>query len=125
MPNLLTAADLVIGRSGAVSVAEYAAAGAVSICMPYPHHKDRQQYLNADKLVEAGAAIIVDDLPDAAERADWLWEELELLLKDDDRRQQMKKNCFAIANTQAASKIAEKLLKPLTAARGPSLVNGI
>jgi UDP-N-acetylglucosamine--N-acetylmuramyl-(pentapeptide) pyrophosphoryl-undecaprenol N-acetylglucosamine transferase len=111
MPNLLASADLVIGRSGAVSVAEYAASGAASICMPYPHHKDRQQYLNADKLVEAGAAIIVDDLPDSAERGQWLWEELELLLKDDNKREEMEKNCEAIANTKAASKIAERLLK--------------
>ena len=34
--------------------------------MPYPHHKDRHQYLNAATLVEAGAAIIVDDVPDEA-----------------------------------------------------------
>ena len=111
MPNLLAAADLVIGRSGAVSVAEYAAAGVPSICMPYPYHRDRHQYLNAGKLVSVGAAVIVDDLPDAAERGQWLWEELELLLKDDNKREEMEKNCEAIANTKAASKIAERLLK--------------
>jgi UDP-N-acetylglucosamine--N-acetylmuramyl-(pentapeptide) pyrophosphoryl-undecaprenol N-acetylglucosamine transferase len=110
MANLLSAADLVVGRSGAVSVAEYAAAGVPSICVPYPHHKDRHQYLNAGKLVEAGAAAIVDDLPDEKERAEWLWEELEELMKDDERRQQMAKNCREIANVNAASKIAEKLL---------------
>ena len=63
MPNLLSAADLVVGRSGAVSVAEYAAAGVPSICIPYPYHRDRHQYLNAGKLVQVGAAVIVDDLP--------------------------------------------------------------
>ncbi|MCK4753358.1 MAG: UDP-N-acetylglucosamine--N-acetylmuramyl-(pentapeptide) pyrophosphoryl-undecaprenol N-acetylglucosamine transferase, partial [Planctomycetes bacterium] len=63
MADLLTCADLVIGRSGAVSIAEFAAATVPSICMPYPHHKDRHQYLNAGKLVDAGAAVVVDDLP--------------------------------------------------------------
>ena len=111
MPDLLSACDLVIGRSGAVSVAEYAAASVPSICMPYPYHKDRHQYLNAGKLVEAGAGIIVDDLPDGKETAEWLWEELEELMKDDEKRQQMKKNCEAIANVDAASKIAEKVLE--------------
>jgi len=110
MASLLAAADLVIGRSGGTSVAEYAAASVPSICMPYPYHKDMHQYRNAGKLVDAGAGIIVDDLPDTKERADWLWEELELLLKDDEKRQEMKRNCKAIANVNAASKIAEELL---------------
>jgi UDP-N-acetylglucosamine--N-acetylmuramyl-(pentapeptide) pyrophosphoryl-undecaprenol N-acetylglucosamine transferase len=110
MPNLLAAADLVIGRSGAVSVAEYAAAGAPSICMPYPHHKDRHQYLNAGKLVEAGAAIIVDDLPDEEDRAQWLWEELTVLMNDHKKRDRMAEACRAIADADAESKIAERLL---------------
>jgi len=111
MQNLLAAADLVIGRSGAVSVAEYAAAGVPSICMPYPYHRDRHQYLNAGKLVEAGAAIIVDDLSDAKDRAEWLWEELQALMKDDKQRQEMTNACRAIATLDAANKIAEKLIK--------------
>ena len=111
MPSLLAAVDLVVGRSGAVSVAEYAAAGVPSICMPYPYHKDRHQYLNAGKLVEAGAGVIVDDLPNAKERAEWLWEELEDLMKDEKKRNEMKKNCGRIANKQANSKIAQRLLE--------------
>ena len=111
MPGLLSAADLVIGRSGAVSVAEYAVASTPGICMPYPYHKDRHQYLNAGKLVEAGAAIIVDDLPDDKDRSEWLWEELEELMKADTKRQEMKAACEKIANRQAALKIAEKLLE--------------
>ena len=111
MPDLLAAADLVVGRSGAVSVAEYAATGVPSICIPYPYHKDRHQYLNAGKLVEAGAGIIVDDVPDEKDRAEWLWEELEELMKNEKKRQEMAENCKAVANKEAASKIAEKLLE--------------
>jgi UDP-N-acetylglucosamine--N-acetylmuramyl-(pentapeptide) pyrophosphoryl-undecaprenol N-acetylglucosamine transferase len=112
MPDLLAAADLVIGRSGAVSVAEYAAAAAPSICMPYPYHKDKHQYLNAGKLVEVGAAIIVDDLPDEKDRSEWLWEELEKLMKDQKARQVMAEGCRIIANPDADRKIAEQLLGP-------------
>jgi len=111
MANLLAAADLVIGRSGAVSVAEFAAAVTPSICMPYPYHRDRHQYLNAGKLVEAGAAVIVDDLPDEKGRAEWLWEELEELMKDEKKRQEMKGSCEAIAKKDASLKVAEKLIE--------------
>jgi UDP-N-acetylglucosamine--N-acetylmuramyl-(pentapeptide) pyrophosphoryl-undecaprenol N-acetylglucosamine transferase len=111
MPDLLAAADLVIGRSGAVSVAEYAAAAVPSICMPYPYHKDKHQYLNAGKLVEVGAAVIVDDLPDEKDRSEWLWEELEELMKNEQLRRQMVEGCKIIANPDADRKIAEQLLK--------------
>jgi len=111
MADLLSAADLVIGRSGAVSIAEYAAASVPSICIPYPYHKDMHQYLNAGKLVEAGAAVIVDDLPDGKDRREWLAEELEGLMNNNEKLAEMKKNCEIIANKNAANIIAEKLLK--------------
>ncbi|MHC4659148.1 MAG: undecaprenyldiphospho-muramoylpentapeptide beta-N-acetylglucosaminyltransferase [Planctomycetota bacterium] len=111
MANLLSAADLVVGRSGAVSVAEYAAAGVPSICVPYPYHRDKHQYLNAVKLVEAGAAVVVDDLADEKERAEWLWEELEGLMKDDEKRQEMARKCEAVVRVSAANDIAEKIVQ--------------
>ena len=111
MPNLLAAADLVIGRSGAVSVAEFAAAGVPGICIPYPYHKDRHQYLNAGKLVDTGAAVIVDDLPDKKEFSKRLWLELENLMKDENKRKQMAQAAKKIANPQADLKIAEKLIQ--------------
>jgi len=111
MADLLSLADLAIGRSGAVSVAEFAAAGTPGICIPYPHHKDRHQYLNAEKLVQAGAAVVTDDLPDAKERADWLWEELRLLLSDKEKREQMRRGAESIAVKDAAERVARRLLE--------------
>jgi UDP-N-acetylglucosamine--N-acetylmuramyl-(pentapeptide) pyrophosphoryl-undecaprenol N-acetylglucosamine transferase len=106
MPSLLAASDLAVGRSGAVSVAEYVAASVPSICMPYPYHKDRHQYLNAGKLVEAGAAVIVDDLPNEKEQQGWLWEELEELMKDKEKLEEMRQACKSIARLDAILKIA-------------------
>jgi len=110
MADLFAAADLVIGRSGAVSVAEYAAAGVPSICMPYPYHKDMHQYRNAGKLVEVGATVIVDDVPDVDDRVGWLWEELEDLMAHDDKRREMAEACAQVARPDAAAEIAERLL---------------
>lgn len=110
MAGLLAAADMVIGRSGAVSVAEFAASGTPAICMPYPYHKDRHQYLNAGKLVEAGAGIIVDDLPDEKDRRQWLWQELSELLENNNKLKAMSQNCKKIATPNAAGTIADKIL---------------
>ncbi|MDI6449799.1 UDP-N-acetylglucosamine--N-acetylmuramyl-(pentapeptide) pyrophosphoryl-undecaprenol N-acetylglucosamine transferase [Anaerobaca lacustris] len=118
MPDLLATADLLVGRSGAVSVAEYAVAGAPSICMPYPHHKDRHQYRNAGKLVEVGAAVIVDDVSDPDDRADWLWEELQPLMADDAVRRQMADACKLIARPHAAADIAQRLIRLAERASG-------
>lgn len=114
MPSLLSVADLVVGRSGAVSVAEYAAAGVPSICIPYPYHRDKHQYLNAKKLVDAGAAVIVDDLPKREDMRERLWAVLEELMGNEEKRKEMAERCKIIANKQAASQIAEKLLKNLS-----------
>lgn len=110
MADLLAAGDLVIGRSGAVSVAEYAVAGVPSICLPYPFHKDRHQYLNAGKLTEAGAAVIVDDVADPDDRVARLWRELEPLMTDEERRRRMSEACKRVAKPAAAAEIASRLL---------------
>ena len=111
MPNLLAAADLFIGRSGAVSVAEFAAAAVPGICIPYPYHKDKHQYLNAGKLVDAGAAVIVDDVPDKKEFTERLGKELTELMTNDNQRQRMAKAAKTISNPQADLTVAEKLIK--------------
>lgn len=52
-------ADVVICRSGALTVCELAAVGTPAIFVPF-QHKDRQQYLNAKYLADVGAAKIVE-----------------------------------------------------------------
>jgi UDP-N-acetylglucosamine--N-acetylmuramyl-(pentapeptide) pyrophosphoryl-undecaprenol N-acetylglucosamine transferase len=52
-------ADLVICRSGALTVAELAAAGVASILVPFPHAVDDHQTGNARFLSSAGAAILL------------------------------------------------------------------
>lgn len=52
-------ADLVLCRSGAMTVAEVAAAGVASIFVPFPHAVDDHQTTNARYLVERGAALLM------------------------------------------------------------------
>ncbi|MFA0440537.1 undecaprenyldiphospho-muramoylpentapeptide beta-N-acetylglucosaminyltransferase [Vibrio sp. 10N.286.49.C2] len=52
-------ADLVVCRSGALTVSELAAVGVGAIFVPFMH-KDRQQALNGDHLVHSGAAYMIE-----------------------------------------------------------------
>jgi len=52
-------ADLVICRSGALTVAELAVVGVASVLVPFPHATDDHQTANAKYLADAGAAILI------------------------------------------------------------------
>ena len=57
----IAAADIVVARAGASTLAELTALGKPAILLPYPYHRDRHQHANAQVLVEAGAAIVIED----------------------------------------------------------------
>lgn len=58
-PRRIARADVVVCRSGALTVSEIAAAGLPALFVPF-QHKDRQQYWNALPLEKAGAAKILE-----------------------------------------------------------------
>ncbi|MGV8996701.1 MAG: undecaprenyldiphospho-muramoylpentapeptide beta-N-acetylglucosaminyltransferase [Parvibaculaceae bacterium] len=60
MPARIAAAHLVIGRSGASTVAELTVIGRPSILVPLPHSLDNDQKANAEKLQSAGAALMIE-----------------------------------------------------------------
>jgi UDP-N-acetylglucosamine--N-acetylmuramyl-(pentapeptide) pyrophosphoryl-undecaprenol N-acetylglucosamine transferase len=76
--NAYAAADVVIARSGASTLAELAATGTPSILVPYPHHADNHQVSNAAVFVERGAAVM---LADAELDGDRLWWVLDAMLQ--------------------------------------------
>ncbi|HEY4344639.1 MAG TPA: undecaprenyldiphospho-muramoylpentapeptide beta-N-acetylglucosaminyltransferase [Parvibaculum sp.] len=60
MPVRIAAAHLVIGRSGASTVAELSVIGRPSILVPLPHSLDNDQKANAEKLEAAGAGFMIE-----------------------------------------------------------------
>jgi UDP-N-acetylglucosamine--N-acetylmuramyl-(pentapeptide) pyrophosphoryl-undecaprenol N-acetylglucosamine transferase len=60
MTLALAAADMVVGRAGSSTLAEVAAFGLPMVVVPYPHAAGHQRR-NAEELVRAGAARLVED----------------------------------------------------------------
>ena len=61
MPELLAAADLVISRAGALTLAELEAEGRAAILIPSPNVAENHQYYNAMELQKAGAAVVIEE----------------------------------------------------------------
>jgi len=61
MADAYAAADIVVARAGATTIAELAVLGLPSVLVPYPHATADHQRGNAAALVAAGAAVLLDD----------------------------------------------------------------
>ena len=61
MPLYLTAADLAITRSGAITVSELCRSATPSILIPSPNVTGNHQYFNARHLADIGAAILIEE----------------------------------------------------------------
>ncbi|MCC2636703.1 MAG: murG [Moraxellaceae bacterium] len=107
MAGMYAWADLVVCRSGALTVAEIAAAGVASVLIPYPFAVDDHQTANGRFLSEAGAALLFrqQDLS-----ADSLAAELEPLL---DREQLLKMASVAraLAKPEATESVVQACLR--------------
>jgi UDP-N-acetylglucosamine--N-acetylmuramyl-(pentapeptide) pyrophosphoryl-undecaprenol N-acetylglucosamine transferase len=61
MPAVFARADLLVCRSGASTVGEVTAAGRPAIFIPFPRAADDHQKVNAQALVNAGAALLLEE----------------------------------------------------------------
>ena len=106
MGDTLAAADLVVSRAGASSVAEIAALAVPSILVPYPLATADHQTTNARLLTDAGAAVKFsdDDIDGDAFR-----DELLGLLGDARRRASMREAARGLAQDKAAAMLADLL----------------
>lgn len=106
MGAALSAADLVVSRSGASSLGEYPFFGLPAILVPYPYAW-RYQRVNAEYLVQHGAAILLPD----EQLGEKLVGVVSDLAQDNVRRQAMCKAMFSLSQPQAAGAIAGILSK--------------
>lgn len=61
MPLRMAAADLVVSRSGAITLSELSRQGKAALLIPSPNVTDNQQYKNAKVLADGGAAVLVEE----------------------------------------------------------------
>jgi UDP-N-acetylglucosamine:LPS N-acetylglucosamine transferase len=98
------AADLVVSRAGASVLGEYPFFGLPAILVPYPYAW-RYQKVNADYLVEREAAVLLEDQYLQSQ----LLTQIDTLLDDQAKLQHMQRAMKALAQPQAAERIASLL----------------
>jgi UDP-N-acetylglucosamine--N-acetylmuramyl-(pentapeptide) pyrophosphoryl-undecaprenol N-acetylglucosamine transferase len=101
----LVAADLVVSRAGASALGEYPLFGLPAILVPYPYAW-RYQKVNADYLVQRGAAIRLND----ADLPARLTGEVQALLADGEKLARMRQAARGAATPLAAQTIARELI---------------
>jgi len=101
-------ADVVICRSGALTVAELAVVGVASVLVPFPHATDDHQTGNARFLADAGAAIL---MPQATLTADKLAGLLADFLEQRGMLEEMASRAHALALPDAARRVAALCLQ--------------
>ena len=108
MPDCFAAADLVISRSGAMSLAEIQCGGKASILIPSPNVTENHQYFNAKVLSDANAAILLEEKDLTGEGLVRLVEGLE---EDLPRCEELGKNARKLAIFDANQRICEEIRK--------------
>ena len=102
----MKAADLVICRAGATTLAELAASGRPAILVPLPTATDDHQRKNAEVLGRAGAGLVIEERDLSGER---LAATIAMLVADPDRRRQMSAAARTLARPDAAARIADRV----------------
>ena len=110
-------ADLIICRSGAITLAEIATVGLAAVLVPYPYAVDDHQTSNARSFVAAGAAYLVSE---SDLNAQVLADLLAKLFKDQKQLINMANAAKSLSADDASQKIADEcmLLGGLTSVAG-------
>jgi UDP-N-acetylglucosamine--N-acetylmuramyl-(pentapeptide) pyrophosphoryl-undecaprenol N-acetylglucosamine transferase len=108
LPLAFRAANLVLNRCGASTLAEIAANGLPSVLVPYPAAYADHQTANARAVSEAGAGVL---LPQAELTAEALSEQVQGLMGDSERLGRMASASASLARPDAAAQVARAVLE--------------
>ena len=106
MPELLAAADLVISRAGALTLAELEAAGRAAILIPSPNVAENHQYYNALELAKVDAAVVIEEKDLTGEK---LVAEAARLLAEPGRLARMGSNARTLSVDDSLARIVRRL----------------
>lgn len=107
MADCMAAADLVISRAGASSIAEIQVLGKAAFLIPYPYAAENHQYYNALTLVNAEAAYVCEQKDLTADKTA---EVIDKLLRDPEVFERMGKNARNTAKCDAKKQICNEIL---------------
>jgi len=112
MPTRFAESHLIVARSGASTVAELAAAGRPALLVPFAAAADAHQLRNAEVMVEAGAAVMLEERELSVPGK--LLDTLAGLLNDPERLAKMGAAARSLAHRGAAERIADRLAELAT-----------
>ena len=104
MPTLMAAADVFISRAGASSCNEIAVSGTPCVLIPSPNVTDNHQEKNARIIEGRGGCVLLLERECTAQR---LYEEVEALLGNEDRRRAMRKALQDSSMPDSADRICD------------------
>jgi len=99
-------ADVAIARAGALTIAELAITGTVSILVPSPNVTDDHQTKNAMSLVQKNAALLIKD----SDASQLLWNSTISLLENEHQRADIKSSILNLSKPDAAKSIANHII---------------
>lgn len=111
MPTLMSAADIIISRAGAMTIAELSAMGKAAVLIPSPNVTNNHQYKNAAVLEKAGGAVLIEEknlTPEVLEK------KLSELISDKNKLCSLKQNIkqFAVPDSlERVDRVVMELLK--------------
>jgi UDP-N-acetylglucosamine--N-acetylmuramyl-(pentapeptide) pyrophosphoryl-undecaprenol N-acetylglucosamine transferase len=107
MDKAYAAADIIVSRAGAISIAEIVQVNKPAIFVPLPSAAEDHQTHNAMSLVNKNAALIVPE----KELEDKLLEAVHTLMKNPDKREEMKSNLRQFEHGDATKRIVDEVVK--------------